>query len=282
MSNAGINRKGEGVDAAVDRWRPVVHERLRELERERDLRVLFACESGSRAWGFASKDSDFDVRFIFVRRPVDYVRLRPPADAFDVVTDGELDLAGWDVRKTAELLYKCNVPLMEWIESPIVYEADGSFHATLRAFRDEYFDVKRAAFHYLKLAQHTWDDYIAGEAQPRRKKYLYALRPLACEQFVETHRAQPPTEFAHVLAGIELPVRVREAIETLLAQKRGNDELGAAPADEALNGWIVRMLESGRRFAEAEPARERRTAPLDAFLAEVILAGAFGHTMENA
>ncbi|MFK7791002.1 MAG: nucleotidyltransferase domain-containing protein, partial [Phycisphaeraceae bacterium] len=95
------SQQGLGIDEAVDHVRPEVSRRLREVEKQHNLRIIFACESGSRAWGFASKDSDFDVRFIFVRPTEDYLKLVPPKDAFDLHQDQDFDLAGWDIRKTA-------------------------------------------------------------------------------------------------------------------------------------------------------------------------------------
>ena len=116
------------------------------IEQEHRLRVLFACESGSRAWGFASSDSDFDVRFIYVRPAAHYLRLRPPPEAFDIHgnddPDVELDLAGWDIRKAAELMRKSNGPLFEWLDSPIIYDQDSIITPRLLALREMYFDPK--------------------------------------------------------------------------------------------------------------------------------------------
>lgn len=271
MTDRAQEPVGLGIDAAVDRIRPLVHERLREVEAERDLRVLFACESGSRAWGFASDDSDFDVRFIYVRPAKDYVKLRPSVDAFDLHGDNDLDLAGWDVRKTAELMRKSNGPLLEWIDSPIIYEADADFHGRLRELREMYFDPKKAIYHYLSLAGGVWSKYIEGVAQPKRKKYLYVLRPLACVRFIEQHGSQPPTLFQSVLDGIEIEDAARDAIARLVADKRANRELAEGPADAVLNGWIVDTLASGERAAEAAPTSTVGNDLLDALIADTIL-----------
>lgn len=251
--------------------RALVASSLREVERDRDLRVLFACESGSRAWGFASDDSDFDVRFIYVRPPAAYLKLRPEADAFDIHGDHDLDLAGWDVRKTAELIRKSNGPLFEWVDSPIIYEADAAFHERLRELRRVYFDPKKAMFHYLSLAGGVWSKYIEGDPRPKRKKYLYVLRPLACVRFIERHGTQPPTPFASVLDGIELADDVRGAIDRLVADKRASRELGAGPADEVLNGWITQTLAAGEQAAAAAPTSDVGNDRLDRLIADTIL-----------
>jgi len=271
MTGKSDKAVGLGIDAAVDQVRPLVRDRLRVVEKDHDLRVLFACESGSRAWGFASDDSDFDVRFIYVRPAADYLKLRPESDAFDLHGDDDLDLAGWDVRKMAELMRKSNGPLLEWIDSPIVYEADVRFHGRLRELRAAYFDPKKAMYHYLSLAGSVWSKHIEGEAQPRRKKYLYVLRPLACVCYIERHGSQPPTLFQSVLAGIELTDTVRGAIDRLVADKRANRELAEGPADEALNGWIVETLRSGERAAGVAPTSTVGNDRLDRLIADTIL-----------
>ena len=206
---------GLGIDAAVDAARPEIARRLRAVERDRGLRVLFACESGSRAWGFASTDSDFDVRFIYTMPVKSYLQLRPPKDAFDMHMDGDYDLAGWDIRKTAELLRKSNPPLLEWLDSPILYEADARIAPRLVALREMYFDPKKTSYHYLSLAAGIWKKYLADDPTPKRKKYLYILRPLACIRFIELHNAQPPTLFDTVLEAIDWPAEAMAAVETL-------------------------------------------------------------------
>lgn len=265
-----FSQAGLGTDAAVDAARPEILRRLTKVEADRNLRVLFACESGSRAWGFASDDSDFDVRFIFAHRPSDYLKLKPPKDAFDVM-DGDFDLGGWDIRKTAELLRKSNAPLLEWLDSPIVYRADADIAAGLRQLRDDYFDPKKTVYHYLSLAGGVWKKYVKGNPEPVRKKYLYVLRPLACVRYIETHGRQPPTEFDRVLDGISLDAETSAAIDKLVSEKKANVELHAGPADKTLNTWIERTFADGEALAERLEPSDRDNAALDRFIAGTIL-----------
>ena len=262
-----------GVDPDVDAIRGTVAERLREVEREHRLTVLFACESGSRAWGFASRDSDFDIRFIYVRPAADYLRLRPPPEAFDIHGSGDpdLDLAGWDIRKTAELMRKSNGPLFEWLDSPIIYEHDDVLTPRLVALRDVYFNPKKCIHHYLSLAGGVWKKYLADRPDPIRKKYLYALRPLACVQYIDRHRRQPPTSFQSVLDAIDLDADTRGAIMRLLDQKRDGTELGRGPADPVLDRWITDSLKFGEELATALPGSGADHGELDRLIADVIL-----------
>ena len=266
---------GLDIDTEVDAIRSVAASRLRRVEQEHRLRVLFACESGSRAWGFASRDSDFDVRFIFVRPAADYLRLRPPPDAFDIQgtddSDVDLDLAGWDIRKAAELMRKSNGPLFEWLESPIIYEQDGNVAPRLIALRNEYFDPKKSIHHYLSLAGGVWKKYLADRPDPIRKKYLYSLRPLACVRYIDRHRRQPPTCFESVLRAIDLDNETLGAVMRLLEQKRNHLELGRGPADPVLNRWIIDALKKGEHLALSMPGSSADTSNLDRLIADAIL-----------
>ncbi len=263
--------EGLGVDAAVDRVRSEIHQRLKAVEREHNLRVVFACESGSRAWGFASNDSDFDVRFIFVRPVEAYLKLRPPSDAFDLQGNDDFDLAGWDIRKTAELMRKSNSPLLEWLDSPIIYERDEAVSARLIELRDRYFDPKKSVYHYLSLAGGIFGKYLDGNPQPVRKKYLYAIRPLACIRYIEQHGCQPPTRFESVLEGIDLEGEVRNAIGQLVADKKASREIGVGASDPILNNWITTTLKHGQAIAESLSPNDISNHELDSMVAEAIL-----------
>jgi len=264
---------GRGIDPAVDAARPEIARRLRAVERERGLRILFACESGSRAWGFASTDSDFDVRFIYTMPVENYLQLRPPKDAFDLHTDGDYDLAGWDIRKTAELLRKSNPPLLEWLGSPIMYEADDRITPRLVALRETYFDPKKTSYHYLSLAAGIWKKYLQGDPTPKRKKYLYILRPLACIRYIELHNTQPPTLFDDVLGAIDWPAEAMDAVARLVASKRAAEELGQMPADPVFTSYIPRWLDEAEAAAQAMPTNDTPTDALDELIWDALLPG---------
>src|SRR6201990_2789542 len=113
-----------------------VHQRVRDalaqVEAERHVRVLYACESGSRAWGFASRDSDYDVRFLYVHEPDWYLSVQDRRDVIEEPLSDELDVSGWELRKALRLLRKSNPPLLEWLKSPFVYGCDPAFFAAFR------------------------------------------------------------------------------------------------------------------------------------------------------
>jgi hypothetical protein len=224
-------------------------------------RVLFAVESGSRAWGFASADSDFDVRFIYAR-PRDWylsIDLERKPDTVEKMLPGDIDLAGWDVRKALGLFAKSNPPLIEWLDSPIVYHDDGSFRAALRGLLPKVYSPAACLYHYTRMARRTLTAYL-GQPTVKRKKYLYVLRPLLAARWIEQGRGPVPMPFAElfVTLGPEHSA-VRAAIDALVAAKSAGGEVGAGPPDVVLEGFIRpeydRLMAVGATLPKREPDR---------------------------
>lgn len=166
---------------------------------------------------------------------------------------------------------RCNPPLMEWLDSPIVYEADDTITPRMIELRDVYFDAKKAAHHYLSLAAGVWKKYIDNEPNPVRKKYLYVLRPLACIRYIELYRKQPPTLFGTVLEAIDWGNQVLDAIAALIEQKRTAEELDSQPADAVLTSHIAESLTQAQQIANALPVKEIPTQMLDELIHLAVL-----------
>ena len=139
---------------------------LDRVEAECNVRVLFACESGSRAWGFASRDSDYDVRFIYVHRPDWYLSVEDRRDVIESPIADDLDVSGCELRKALRLLRKSNPPLLEWLRSPMVYRYDPAFVAQFGALATESYSPRRCFRHYLHMAYGNWRDYLRGRITP--------------------------------------------------------------------------------------------------------------------
>ena len=101
----------------------IIRKKLKEIEQKENVKIIMAVESGSRAWGFASPDSDYDVRFVYVRRPEDYLRLEKTKDVIEWQLDDVLDINGWDLKKALQLMHDSNPSIFEWCASPIVYQS---------------------------------------------------------------------------------------------------------------------------------------------------------------
>ena len=126
---------------------------LTRIEASHDIRIVYACESGSRAWGFASPDSDYDIRFIFIRSEQSYVSVQEGLESIDLPLEGELDAGGWDIRKAARLLGKSNGALIEWLRSPIVYRNENGFRERWQAMTRAIFSPRASSDHYRGLAK---------------------------------------------------------------------------------------------------------------------------------
>ena len=168
-----------------------LHQRVRNelarVESERQVRVLFACESGSRAWGFASRDSDYDVRFLYVHRRDWYLSVEDRRDVIEEPIADDLDVSGWELRKALRLLRKSNPPLLEWLKSPVVYRHDPVFAAEFGALATEFYSPRRCFAHYLHMAFGNWRDYLRDREEVSLKKYLYVFRPLLACRWIERH-----------------------------------------------------------------------------------------------
>ena len=139
--------------------------RLWEIEKTEEVCIFYACESGSRAWGFPSVDSDYDVRFIYLHPPEWYLSIdvEHKPDVIELPIAGPLDINGWDLRKALQLVQKFNPPLMEWLGSPIVYEEKYTVANSLRDIMQKFYSPIACAYHYLNMAQGNFREYLKGE-----------------------------------------------------------------------------------------------------------------------
>lgn len=213
--------------------------RLAETAGEYGVRVLYAAESGSRAWGFASPDSDYDVRFIYAH-PVDwYLQVGTARDVIEAPLDAMLvDLAGWDVRKALGLLLRSNPAFYEWLVSPVVYADDGAFRAAARDLFERHASQKALAHHYFSIARGQWRREIEGRDEVKLKKYFYVVRPLLSLRWVIERGTPPPMQLADLVAAVPLPEPAGAALARLLVLKRDTPELGRRPPVAAIDDWI--------------------------------------------
>ncbi len=242
---------------------------LAKLERLKRVSVLFAIESGSRAWGFASQDSDFDIRFVYLNRLDEYLRVRPVRDVIendDVKNDLvdpnlDLDFSGFDLRKFFDLMLKSNPSVFEWLASPTVYYETAVNHLWqgIREVSRTCFSPKAALHHYVSMARHNYREHMrdGASATVKLKKYLYICRPLLCGQAIlENGGLPPPMPFNDVVGmaarGPNASVAVRNDLLELVERKRAGDELMAGPVVPEINAWIE--AEIPRLKAEADRA----------------------------
>ncbi len=214
---------------------------LQKIEKTHQVKILYACESGSRAWGFPSPDSDYDVRFIYIKSIDWYLSINEKTDHITLPLDADnLDIVGWDIRKVLRLMQKSNASIFAWMLSPIVYHNENGFVEKLRALAPQYFAPRAAIHHYLGLTRKI----VQTELQKDKvniKKYFYVLRPLLCAKWIAERHEAPPMEFQNLLPLIEGKEELLKEIEELLQRK-----------ERALEGAYIDRVPLIHDFAEAE------------------------------
>jgi predicted nucleotidyltransferase len=224
---------------------------LARIEQENGVRVLFAVESGSRAWGFASRDSDYDVRFVYAHACDWYLSVSEDRDVIEEPISDALDISGWDLRKALRLLRKSNPSLLEWLKSPVVYQADPAFALLFGLLASEYHSPGRLFQHYLHMAKGNWSAQSRGD-RVRLKTYLYVLRPLLACRWIERGLGPVPMSFQVLTDGMLEDGNLRFHIAVLVARKRAGEELADAQRIPAIDAFI-----------EAELARLEKLAPME-------------------
>lgn len=254
------------IDPAV---RDEIQARLAAIEAEHDVRVLYACESGSRGWGFASPDSDYDVRFIYVHRLSWYLQVSAQRDVIELPISGDLDINGWELRKALGLLKKGNATLIEWLDSPVVYRADAGFLRAIQEAATRTHQVERSFHHYIHMARKNRREYLCADVV-RLKKYLYVLRPVLAALWIEQERGVVPMRFQALVDAIVTDAALRDEIAHLLAIKRAANESEHGAPLPRIDAFLTAEL---ARLEQLPPPQSGSSdfAVLDRLLMETVL-----------
>ena len=252
----------------------VIQERLSQIEQRFDVDIILAVESGSRAWGFASPDSDWDVRFLYVHRKEWYFKVHPGRDVIETGIEqhplGELDINGWELRKSLQLLHKSNPALMEWLQSPLIYRRDQDVMNQYQTHADIFFKPQACFQHYVSMAITNYRQYLQRDSV-RLKKYLYVLRPLFACQWIERYGSMPPIEFHKLIDELLPSGELRQEIDLLLAKKIAGGESEESAPITRLNQFIEAEIERVKliELQVAEISHETYHA-CDLFLMETV------------
>jgi uncharacterized protein len=234
-----------------------ISETLLQIERDHYVRIIYACESGSRAWGFASKNSDFDVRFIYVHPRDWYLTIADKRDVIELPVDALLDVNGWDIRKTLQLLRRSNSPLMEWLSSPMRYSClDAAVHPLLDLSRKAF--LPAASFHhYLSMAKNNLSKAQDSD-KPKIKSYLYALRPMLCCKWIKMNGSQPPMLIDALLAAF-LPDRssvIRSRLDEIMRTKKEGLEATEIERSPLIEDYLSGELDDLGLYSPPKVAKE--------------------------
>lgn len=249
----------DAADAVSDDIRALIGRKLGEIAREEGVRVLLAVESGSRAWGFHSPDSDYDVRFLYARPVNDYLALQPMRDVIERPIDADdLDVGGWDISKALKLVSRGNAVVSEWLSSPIIYAEDPAFRPLFEPLARDWQKLHGDVAHYYGLARRQWGSFIEGRMQVRLKKYFYVIRPAVTLHWLrEGNIGKPPMNLPRLLEDVRLPDATAEALADLQARKQAAGEaVGMGARIPAIDDYVREQMTWGLSQKTREPRRD--------------------------
>ncbi len=243
---------------------------LDRLEKEHQIRILYAVESGSRAWGFASQNSDWDVRCLYIHKFDWYCRIDRERDNLGEILPDDIDLVGWELKKTLRLFRKSNPPLLEWLKSPIVYRRQGSSVEKMRKLTDLYFNRKACFHHYLNVAIHNFEFFRNSDTM-ELKKLFYTIRTLlACAWLLE-RKTTVPVEFRTLLDNQVKEQNLRDEILNLMEKKCAGNEKDKEMKSELLQDYLAGKIEHFKeRAATVKKPEIPGTEPLNALFREAL------------
>ena len=233
-----------------------IMDELTLIEQKHQVYIIYACESGSRGWGFASPDSDYDVRFLYVHQLPWYLNVEAQRDVIELPISDELDISGWELRKALQLFRRSNPTLFEWLNSPIVYRKEEEITGKLQTLAAQFYHTTKGQWHYLNMARNNFRGYLKGE-QIRLKKYLYVLRPILAVQWIHAGLGVPPMRFAELAEKTVTDHRLKEEINALLRIKMSSGEAEYGTPYPQIQAFIENFFDT---HDIPEPGPEDRTS----------------------
>lgn len=243
---------------------------LKQIEEERDIKILFACETGSRAWGFPSPDSDYDVRIIYMHQKEWYLSLSESRDTIErMYDDNEIDITGWDIRKSLRLLKKSNAAMLERIQSPIAYIENEKFVHEINNLGKECFSPIASMYHYLNMAKKTMDD-INVDGEYKLKKMFYALRAATACRWIIDKQEIPPIVFMEMMKKLSVPQHIKGRIEELIVLKSTKNESYLHVGEKEIFQFIAEQLDKAEMEAKGLSSNRINALKMDVFFRKVL------------
>ncbi|OJX54052.1 MAG: nucleotidyltransferase [Flavobacterium sp. 38-13] len=241
-------------------------DKLKTVEKEKGVEILFACESGSRAWGFASPDSDYDIRFIYKHNLDYYLSLWEQPDVIEFMTEEDLDGSGWDLRKAIKLLAKSNAPLLEWLNSPVIYYKNAAFMKEILPLAEVCFSPLACLHHYLGTTKNFME--VCSAEEVKLKSYFYALRTALAGKWIIEKNTFPPVAFSELLP--IAPLEIQEKIMELLDIKAQQDEGYLHPKEVLITDFLIETIEFNQENTGSLASGKKISSELDSFFKNCI------------
>ena len=215
---------------------------LKDIEHRYNVKILLAVESGSRAWGFESNNSDWDVRFIYVHKPEWYFTVEEQRDVIEHMYEDDVDLAGWELRKALSLLRRSNPSLLEWLHSPKVYYVDPEFGKRILEVEKDYFNPVKSMYHYNRIYNKHNERYLQQESY-HMKRFLYYLRGVLACQWIEANKSIPPVRFQDLYEAMVTEADIKATIEDLIEIKKDGKECDTLSVDKGLVEYAQKLAD---------------------------------------
>ncbi|MDR2938863.1 MAG: nucleotidyltransferase domain-containing protein [Clostridiales bacterium] len=244
--------------------------KINETEKEFEVKVPFAIESGSRSWGFASTDSDYDCRFIYIHKKEWYLSILEKKDIIEYDTDGVFDINGWDLKKALKHIIKSNAVMLEWLSSHYIYKCENYFKDSIQILANSFFNPVHVSYHYLSLAKSKYNELI-NEGESSLKKYFYILRPIANLNFIYEYKKMPHMDYFRTLSETKISPRAYSYIQELRSIKSGTGEGYKIKPHEMLLSYFKNEIELfEKRLPEMKYTKNYDYAQADKLFIELI------------
>lgn len=250
----------------------VIQQHLKEVEQEHEVKVLLAVESGSRAWGIESENSDWDVRLVYMHRPQWYLSVERKRDVIECMYEDKIDLVGWDLKKALGLLRSSNPSLLEWLHSPIVYMKDSDFMKAMEGVADRFFNPSKMMYHYHRIYFTHNTRYLQRE-NCRLKVFFYYLRGILGCRWIEQHQTLPPIPFKDLVEGTVPEAEMRAKIDELVILKKSGSEKDTSVIDTELLKYTQHWAEYYTSLVKENRTEKipPSTETLDAILYQMVM-----------
>jgi len=246
----------------------IIETELQSIEKEFEVRIFFACESGSRAWGFESTDSDYDIRFLYCHDLDWYLSLKEKKDVIERPIDEKLDINGWDLQKTLKLMRKSNPPLFEWLQSPIIYKDNPKTSNILKEVFPKYYSSKNCHYHYLHMARGNFREYLKGQ-EVWLKKYFYVLRPILACRWIEKFDKAVPMEFQLLVEKTLQDSQLKNDVYNLVERKKSGEELDFGPRIPSISDFVEAEIDRLEK-SHPEKAEYKDFSELDEIFKKIV------------
>ena len=246
-----------------------IKEVLFQIEREYEVKILYACESGSRTWGLASKNSDYDVRFLYIHKLDWYLSIDsyrdvielPNHDSLSIPIHPSIDMSGWELTKALRLFRKSNPPMLEWLQSNIIYYQSYSTINKMRSLENEIFSSTALIHHYVNMAKRNLKNYLL-EQNVKIKNYFNVLRPILSAKWVQTYQTIPPVQFDRLMSTLVPKSPLREDILELVHQKQSGRELETVPQVKTIHYFLEQEINEIELYVKTLSKQQTDPTPL--------------------